>query len=173
MSTKLADAISALADLYEYGQLVASSSPVEFVDTVREDVVRLRAEIVAISTRLYDLRHKLDDVRPDGKTILDFFNVWLDQERDIAESMRAEIARLRAALAACGRLCAEVQDWADRLADGDDLTLDECLEYSSRCERIAQAWLPPPTPEEQAAIDEVFRKDMEKKAPAPGKEKSE
>lgn len=36
-------------------------------------------------------RHNLNDLNEHGKTILDFFNVWLDQARDEATALRRKI----------------------------------------------------------------------------------
>lgn len=47
---------------------------------------------------------------------------------------------LRAALHNVGYLCAQVADWADRLSDGDDVRLDECLKFDGECSAVAQKW---------------------------------
>lgn len=44
MSKRLQDAISALADLYEYGHLMASATPADFLMQVAQEIVSLRAE---------------------------------------------------------------------------------------------------------------------------------
>jgi hypothetical protein len=41
---RVQEAISRLAALYEYGELLASTDPAAFLDQVADEVIRLRAE---------------------------------------------------------------------------------------------------------------------------------
>jgi hypothetical protein len=61
------------------------------LDTEREKSARLERAF-------YELRHLLDDRNPNGKTIVDFLNVWLDQEKARATAAEAQLAEMRRAL---------------------------------------------------------------------------
>lgn len=59
----------------------------------------MQAEINAAQAELVGFKNMLQarvtDLRPDGKTIFDFFSTWLDQERAALSAAQAEIAALR------------------------------------------------------------------------------
>ncbi len=70
-------------------------------------------------------------------------------ERQLA-AQSAECARLRDIAMRAGKLLAEVGDWADRLSDGDDLSLQDCLDYDARCTAMVQE-----CPEDEKAMREA------------------
>lgn len=85
--TKLNDAISKLASLYEYGELQADTDPVEFVKTVTDDVQSLRAEV-----------ERLRDAATDALDVLDQVDTWADDEHDPSD---VSIVRCRLRVALC------------------------------------------------------------------------
>jgi len=82
----------------DYSDFAEGPADAEFLSGKLEDAIGiidgLKARIAELERENEILRHeRLDDIRPDGKTILDFMNVWLDQARDARAKLERACSR--------------------------------------------------------------------------------
>ena len=102
MNKKLDDALTRLADLFEYGSIQAAATPVDFIDRVAAEVIESRKRIADTMNEVDEMQPRITELEVEAKLYeyrkrADSMKLALDSAQNIVSVLSRDIEAARVA----------------------------------------------------------------------------